>query len=45
MEREKQINKVLKKIVDDKKIILEQIRNGKPLSELKEKGIKIVSPI
>ncbi len=43
--KEKKIIKTLEKIVEDKKIILDHIRTGKPVSDLKKRGIKIVSPI
>ena len=37
--------KTLRKIVDDKKVVMESIKKGVSAVELKEKGIKIASPI
>ncbi len=35
----------LRKIINDKKIVLESIRNGVSAGELKKKGINIASPL
>jgi hypothetical protein len=35
----------LKRIITDKKLIEETIKQGKPLSDLKAKGIKFAKPI
>jgi hypothetical protein len=37
--------KTLRKIVSDKKIVLESIKRGVSAVELQKKGIKIASPI
>ncbi|SEW29292.1 hypothetical protein [Chitinophaga arvensicola] len=36
---------ILKKMIEDKKLIHDYITNGRDLSELKSKGIKFVQPI
>lgn len=36
---------ILKKMIEDKKLIHDYITNGRDLSELKSKGIKFVQPL
>lgn len=43
--RQENISNVLKKIVEDKKTLEKHVRAGKPVSMLKNKGFKFVTPV
>lgn len=43
--RQKKISNVLKEMVDKKKALEKHVRSGKPITLLKDKGFRFVTPI